>query len=129
MTVEIGPFFKMPNKFFGSGTAQKLGPSGSLLFTALHEHANREGANTFKASDKALASETTLSTRTICDARKKLVENNLIACSRENGQSFTYTLSPLTLEWLPLADRPRLKRRPRAIHAARMATAQDTKGP
>jgi hypothetical protein len=128
MTVEIGPYFKMPNKFFGSGTAQIIGPSASLLFTALHEHANREGKNIFKTSDKALASETALSTRTICDARKKLVEKQLITCSRNSGQSFIYTLSSLKLQWLPLAERPRLKRQPRALHAARKTAFQEKIG-
>lgn len=117
--VDIGPFTMIPNRFFGSGMAQRLGPSASLLYLALCEHANRGSGNTFKrgSSDNALASETGLSPRTLCDARKKLIEHDLIACSREKGQSFTYTLFPPPLKWLPLDERPRQKQKPRALHA------------
>lgn len=118
MPVEIGLYSEMPSKFFGSGTAASLGPSASLVFLALCEHANRNESNTFKASDRALASETGLGTRTIFDARKRLIEHGLISCSRENGQSFSYTIPSLSLKWIPLAQRPRLKRRPRALHAS-----------
>ncbi len=119
MPVEIGLYSEMPSKFFGSGTASSLRPSASLVFLALCEHANRNESNTFKASDRALASETGLGTRTICDARKRLIEHGLISCSRENGQSFNYTIPSLSLKWIPLAQRPRLKRKPRALHASR----------
>jgi hypothetical protein len=121
MPVEIGPFSKVPSKFFGSGTASSLGASASLVFLALCEHANRNSSNTFKASDRALASETGLGTRTICDARKRLIEHDLISCSRENGQSFNYTIPTQSLEWVPLKQRLRAKRKPRAIHALRAA--------
>jgi hypothetical protein len=122
--VEIGPYTKIPNRLFGSGIAQRIGPSASLLYLALCEHANRESANTFKgSSDRALASETGISPRTLCDARKKLVEYRLITCSREKGQSFMYTLFPLPLEWVPLADRLRPKQKPRALYAPRAPAA------
>jgi hypothetical protein len=119
MPVEIGLYSKMPSKFFGSGTASSLKPSASLVFLALCEHANRVGENTFKASDKALASETGLGPRTICDARKRLVERKLVSCSRQEGQSYVYTLPAFSFDWVRLEDRPRRKRKPRAIHATR----------
>ena len=121
-SVDIGPFAKFPNKFFGSGMARKIGPSASVLYFAFCENANRnrEPSNTFKASDKALASETGLSPRTMRDARIKLVENRLVSCSREPGQSYTYTLLPQELKWLKRSERPRQKRKPRAIAAARV---------
>jgi len=115
--VEIGLFTKMPSKFFGSGTASNIGPSAALIFLALCEHANRRGSNTFRASDRALASDTKYGPRTICNARKTLIERGLIECSREEGQSFTYTIPVLDLQWKPLAERPRKPRRPRALHA------------
>jgi|ERR1035437_5572652 hypothetical protein len=117
--VDIGPYSKIPNKFFGSGTAAKLGKTASLLFLALCEHANRVSSNTFKVSDRALASETGLGTRTICDARKRLNEYGLISNSRSEGQSYNYTLPKLLLQWVPLEKRPRIKRKPRAIYAQR----------
>ncbi len=117
--VDLGPYTQIPNKFFGSGTAANLGSSASLVYLALCEHANRESSNTFKASDRALASETGLGTRTICDARKRLCERGLISLSRPEGQSYSYTICKLSLEWLPLAQRPRPKRKPRANHSQR----------
>lgn len=118
-TVEIGPFTKIPNKFFGSGKAAMLGPSASLLFLALCEHANRNSHVTFKASDKALASETTIAPRTICNARKKLLEYGLISYTRQKGQSYVYTLLKPSWEWKPLKERPRRALKPRALYASR----------
>lgn len=129
MPVEIGGFTKIPNKFFGSGTARMLKPSASLLYVALCEHANRDGKNTFKTSDNALASETTLSTRTICDARKRLIEKGLISCTREKGQSYFYTILSPSLKWVPLAERRRVKLKPRALHAPRTARVPDKSEP
>lgn len=117
MPVDIGLYTAIPSKFFGSGTAASLGYSASLVFLALCEHANRNESNTFKASDKALASETGYGPRTICDARKTLIERGLICCTRPEGQSFNYTIPALSLKWVPLAERPRQKRKPRALHA------------
>ena len=120
-TVEIGPFSKMPAKFFSSGTAANLGRSAALLFLALCEHANRNNGNTFKASDNALASDTGGAPRTICDARKKLEEHGLISCSRDKGESYIYTIPAFSFDWIRVADRPRLKKKPRALHASRVA--------
>jgi len=119
-SVDIGPYARFPNKFFSSGMACKVGASASLLYFALCENANRHPSNTFKASDKALASETGLSTRTMRDARIKLFENGMVSYSREPGQSYTYTLLRPELKWLKLSERPRQKLKPRANAAARV---------
>lgn len=119
MPVEIGLYTKIPSKFFSSGTASRIGPSASLVFFALCEHANRDECNTFKASDAALASETGLSPRTICNARKRLQEHGLVSFSRQDGESYTYTIPKFALQWISLAQRPRSKRKPRALHASR----------
>ena len=120
-SVDIGPFTKIPNRFFSSGTAASLKPSATLLYVALCDHANRKGSNTFKASDKALASDTTLSPRTICNARKRLIEYKLITCTREEGQSYVYTLPVPAWNWVPVAKRGRSKLKPRAYHALKTA--------
>ena len=85
--VDIGPYTQIPNRFFGSGMAARLGPSAGFIYLALCDHANRNGSVSFKVSDKALASDTTIAPRTICTARKKLIEYGLISCKREKGQS------------------------------------------
>ena len=114
---DLGPWTKIPSKFFGSGTAAKIGTSASLFYLALCEHGNRWESNTFKASDKAIAADTGLSSRKISDARKAAVEEGLITCEREPGSSFVYTLLPLKLKRVPLEERPRQKRKPRGLHA------------
>jgi hypothetical protein len=120
-SVNIGHFTQIPYRLFSSGTAQNLGPSATLLYVALCDHANRDGSNTFKTSDKALASDTTLAPRTICDARKKLREKGLITCTLAAGQSYVYTLPVPSWNWVPISERPRKKLRPRAYHAQRAA--------
>jgi hypothetical protein len=127
-SVNIGPFTKIPNRLFGSGTARDLKPSATLLYVALCDHANRNGSNTFKASDNALASDTTLSPRTICDARKRLLEKEVITCTREEGQSYVYTLLVPSWNWIRVAKRPRTQLKPRAYHA-RKATGQNEPEP
>ena len=119
--LDIGPWARFPNKFFGSGMARKVGTSASVLYFALCENANRdrEPSNTFNTSDKRLASETGLSPRTMRDARIKLFENGLVSYSREPGQNYTYTLLRKELKWLKPSDRPRQKRKPRAMAVAR----------
>jgi hypothetical protein len=69
-SVDIGPYARIPNRFFGSGMGARLGSSAGYLYIALCDHANRNGSNTFKLSDKALAGDTAIATRTICDARR-----------------------------------------------------------
>jgi len=117
--VDIGPYARIPHRFFGSGMAARLGPSAAFIYLALCDHANRNGNVSFKASDKALASETTIAPRTICNARKKLIEYGLISCKREKGQSHTYTLLKPSWEWKPLKERPRRTLKPRALRASR----------
>ena len=123
--VEIGPFTKLPNQLFSSGMARILKPSATVLYAALCETANRHGrGNTFKTSDKALASETALSPRNICDARKRLLEQGMITVTREKGQSYVYTLTLQSLKWVGLAERPRIKLQPRAYHARKTIDAE-----
>lgn len=119
MPVDIGHFSKMPNKLFGSGTVARLGPSASLLFLALCEHANQESDNSFRVSDRTLAADTGLSARTLCDARKLLIEQKLVSCSRERGSSHTYTLPKYELPWVPIKDRLRPKGQARGLHQKR----------
>lgn len=115
--VDVGPFTMIPNRFFGSGTAAKLGCSASLFYVALCDHANRHSSNTFKASDKALSSDTGMGIRTICIARKRLCEYGLITTSRPEGQSYTYTICKPGFEWVRLEQRLRAKQKPRALYA------------
>lgn len=126
MTVEIGGWTKVPNKLFASGEAARLGPSPTVLYVALCEHANRSGKNTFKASDRAIAADTGLSPRTICDARKRLFERGLVKYVREKGQSYLYSLPIPDLNWVPIKQRLRVKRKARANHAAFQDARQDS---
>ncbi len=115
--VDIGPFTKIPHRLFGSGRAALLGPSATLLLIALCDHANRNGGNTFSASDRALAADTALSPRTIFNARKRLREFQMLSAERENGRSYRYTLPKFEMDWVPIKDRPRAKKRARALYA------------
>lgn len=123
-SVNIGPFTKIPNRLFGSGTAQHLKPSATLLYVALCDHANRNGSNTFKTSDRSLESDTALAARTICEARKRLLEKGLITCKRADGQSYVYTLPVPSWSWVPAAARPRMKLKPRAYGASAAGTSK-----
>jgi len=112
--VNIGPFSRFPNRFFGSGLAAKLGPTAALLYLALCDHANRAGSNKFKVSDRALAADTGIAERTILEARKAVLTSGLITCERQPGKSHEYTLASPALEWKGQKERPRQRKKPRA---------------
>lgn len=118
MPVRIGPFAKFPNRLFGSGLAATLGPSATLVYLNLCDHANREGDNTFRVSDRALAADTGIGPRTITNARKALLEGDLITCSQEPGRSYQYTLKTPSLKWKPQKERPRARLKPRGNRSA-----------
>lgn len=119
MPVDVGPFTKIPNRFFGSGMAARVGPTASLFYLVLCDYANRNSNNTFKASDKVLAADTGLAPRTFCNVRKCLCEHKLISYLRPPGQSYTYTVLKPSLDWVSHTGRPRPKSKPRALHARR----------
>ena len=116
--VDIGPYARFPNRLFGSGMGARLGPSAGYIYFALLDHANRNGELRFSASDKALAGDTRVAPRTICNARKKLIEYGLISCEREKGRSHVYTLLKPSWDWKPLKERHRRTLKPRALHAS-----------
>jgi hypothetical protein len=118
--VDVGPrFFEVPGQLFGSGLAQTLGSTTTLLYVALWETADRQRrpGNTFGTTDKNLSSETGLSPRTIRNARNRLIEKDLLRCTQEAGEKLEYTLLPLNLNWTPRDERPRAKKRPRAMRS------------
>ena len=112
--VDIGPYTKIPNRFFGSGLAARLGTAAGFLYVALCDHANRKSSLVFKVSDKALAADTGIAPRTICKARCRLMEHDLLSYTRSEGQTYQYSLKPLKLEWKPIHERLRPAKRPRA---------------
>lgn len=115
--VDIGLFTMVPRHLFGSGMAARLGPATLGLYVALCEHANRRGNNTFTASDDALACDIGIAPRTICNARKKLLEHRLVKGTTVPGRSFLYTLLPQAFERKNVDLRPRPKRKPRGYGA------------
>ena len=115
---DLGPYFAVPKGFIRGGVAARLGPSAALVYVALCEHRNRDRKKALSVSDRALAADTGVAERTICGIRAKLAAEKLITYSRSNGASHTYTLLPVPPTWVPIADRPRRKREPRARGAA-----------
>jgi hypothetical protein len=118
--VELGPYFIVPKGLIQGGIAGRIGPHATAVYIALCEHANRgnrEDQNTFSVSDRALAADTGVAERTIRDIRTKLIEKHLIMCEREAGQSYSYTLLPLTNTFIRIEERPRQIKRRRALHA------------
>ena len=118
--VDVGPrFFMVPGQLFGSGLAQTLGSTATLLYVALWENANRQKrpSNTFGTTVRKLSSETGLGPRTIRDARNRLIEKGLLRCTRGAGEKFEYTLLPQNLKWTPVDERPRALKRPRAMQS------------
>ena len=123
-SVDIGQFTKIPNRLFSSGTARDLKPSATLLYVALCDHANRNGSNHSRLPTRHSHLDTTLSPRTICDARKKLDRKETDCRHARKGPSYFYTLTVQKLDRVPLPKRPRLKLQPRAYHARKTIAEQ-----
>lgn len=105
--VDIGPFFKVPNRFFGSGEAAKLGCSAGWVYIALLDQANRKGSMTFSVSDGALSADTGLGKSTLREARKRLADAGLVTFRLEPGRSPEYSLSKRSMTWKPVRERKR----------------------
>lgn len=120
---DVGPYFRVPKGLFQNGIAPRLGASAVTVYAALCEHANRKGANVFSVGDRSLAADTGMGPRTIRDIRTKLRSEGLVSFVREAGNSYTYTLVPVQLAWVPVEDRPRQPKKPRALHAPKPVAA------
>jgi hypothetical protein len=122
---DVGPYFRVPKGLFQNGIARQLGASAVAVYVALCEHANRKGVNVFSVADRSLAADTGIAERTIRDVRTKLSDAGLVSFVREAGHSYTYTLIPVQLAWVPVEDRPRQPKKRRALYAPKPAATDD----
>lgn len=118
---ELGPYFVVPKGLFQNGIAARIGPYAVAIYAALCEWANRKNGNVVSVSDRSLAADTGVAERTIRDIRALLLNNGLVSLNREPGQSYTYTLLPVTLApRVPVKQRPRQPKKQRALYAPRL---------
>lgn len=110
---DLGPYFAVPKGLIRGGIGAGLGAAASIVYVALCEHRNRGNGKSFTVSDRTLAADTGVAENTIRGIRKKLISARLIECSRPPGCSFTYTLLPVSGEFIRVADRQRSKQKPR----------------
>lgn len=111
--VDIGGFFKVPNRLFGSGLAAKLGVSVTVVYVSLCDVANRKGSRSFSVSDETLSADTGLGKSTIRSARKTLAEAGLISYAMNAGSSAEYSLKTPEMKWNPVKNRKRTPKKPR----------------
>lgn len=129
--VDIGGFFKVPNRLFGSGLAAKLGVSVTVVYVSLCDAANRKSSLSFSVSDETLSANTGLGKSTIRSARKTLVEVGLITYTMKAGSSAEYWLKTPELKWTPIKDRKRPPKKPRgrAFEAAALTVPPQSELP
>jgi hypothetical protein len=115
----FGGYARMPYNLHRSGIAARIGPDAVALYAGLLDQANRNSSTRFKVADRKLAANTGISTRTILELRKVLIEAGLVKYTVERGYSGVYELLPLNAIEVPIKDRPLRKKRPRGRSAGK----------
>ena len=127
---ELGRYFTVPKGLIENGIAARIGASAVTIYVALCLHANQKNGNVVPVSDRTLAAETGVAERTIRQVRFRLCKERLVTVDRKPGASYDYTLIPVQLTArIPIKERLRKPRKPRAIHASRQTASALAKKP
>lgn len=92
MSVMFPKYFGMPHAVIRSGLWAKMKPSEQSLYVALMHDSERYRTRALERSDAQIRELAGLSSRALCDARKKLQERGLICCERGLGNVYRYAI-------------------------------------
>jgi len=85
-------FFGVPQAVIRSGTWAQMKPTEQSLYIGLLHESERYRTRELQRTDAQLCQLTGLSSRSFCNARKKLQEHRLFLYKRGRGNSYIYTL-------------------------------------
>lgn len=92
MTTMFDRFFGVPQAVLRSGTWAKMKPTEQSLYICLLHESERYRTRELRRTDAQLGDLSALSSRSFCNARKKLQERRLVLYRRAVGNAYVYTL-------------------------------------
>lgn len=92
MTVMIDRFFGLPQSLIRSGVWANMKPSEWSLYVCLMHDSEQYRTRELVRTDAQLCQSTGMSSRALCDARKKMQERGLVVCERTTGNVYLYTI-------------------------------------
>lgn len=95
MTVMFDRFFGVPQQIIRSGLWAKMKPTEQSVYICLLHESERYRSRELARTDYQLREIVGVSSRALCNARKKLVERRLVQCVRRTGNVYVYTLCNL----------------------------------
>jgi hypothetical protein len=101
VTTMFDRYFGIPQSVIRSGTWAQMKPTEQSLYICLLHESERYRTRELRRTDAQLCQISGLSSRSFCNARKKLQEHALFLCKRSAGNVYIYTLcNPKTgLPW------------------------------
>jgi hypothetical protein len=91
----FGRFFGVPQAVVRRGTWAQMKPTELSLYIVLLHESERYCTRELKRTDAQLGQLSGLSSRSFCNARKKLQERGLLLYKRSSGNIYIYTLCNL----------------------------------
>jgi replication initiation and membrane attachment protein DnaB len=92
VTVVVERYFGVPQQVIRRGTWAKLKPSEQSLYICLLHDSERYSSRELRRTDAQMTELTGVSSRALCDARKKLQEHGLIQYRRSSGNVYVYAI-------------------------------------
>ena len=88
----LDSFFGMHPYVLRSGLWRKMKPGEKDLYVYLLEESERRCTREIGATDAQMTALIGTASRTLCNARKKLVEYGLVTCKAGQGNRYTYAI-------------------------------------
>jgi hypothetical protein len=123
VTVMFDRYFGLPQHVVRSRLWAEMKPSEWSLYVCLMYESERYSNREIRRTDAQLRELSSLSSRTLCNARKKLQERGLVACQRASGNVYLYVIcNPETgIPW-PGPSKQKILYRRKQDHAAPLST-------
>ena len=92
MTVMLDKFFGVPQSVVRNGCWATLTPSEQSFYIIILHESERYCTREIQRSDAQIRELSGVSSRALCNARKKLAERGLVAYSKHRGNLYIYDL-------------------------------------
>jgi hypothetical protein len=92
MTVMLESFFGMHQQIVRSGLWRHMKPGEKDLYVYLMYKSERYRNRELTCTDREITEAVGTASRTLCNARKKLIEQGLIKCERSAGGKYRYVI-------------------------------------
>jgi hypothetical protein len=92
VTTMIDKWFGIPQRLVRGGIWADMTPSEQGMYVWLLHESERYHSREFTRPDAQLCAAMGVSSRSVCDARKKIQERGLVICERATGNVYRYVI-------------------------------------